>query len=293
MGRFFGSLAEAVVGAPDFASLVEDGLVFAHRAVGEHIVLQKILVTEPERLLPLLTTEQHRPLEFITGYLMPFLEREDRAGRLLPGLDQAPRRRLRRPDAAVAHRVGQRGPRRPLGAPPAGARPAPRRRPHPGGARRPLTRRAPGRDAFVDSDRGGRRRSAERASGRTGLVPGPVERDRRGGALLRRDALGHHGEADGPPHGRAQGGAARPAPPGPPPSDPGGRAPGRGRRRALGGAEAPVVGLGRWSPRRGHHDTAVQRRTPAVAGGVGPPLGTPAPVPDGTGRFEVLRAPAR
>jgi len=52
-------------------------------------VLQKILVTEPERLLPLLTTEQHRPLEFITGYLMPFLEREDRAGRLLPGLDQA------------------------------------------------------------------------------------------------------------------------------------------------------------------------------------------------------------
>jgi len=89
MGRFFGSLAEAVVGAPDFASLVEDGLVFAHRAVDEHIVLQKILVTEPERLLPLLTTEQHRPLEFITGYLMPFLEREDRAGRLLPGLDQA------------------------------------------------------------------------------------------------------------------------------------------------------------------------------------------------------------
>ena len=26
MGRFFGALAEAVVGAPDFASLVEDGL---------------------------------------------------------------------------------------------------------------------------------------------------------------------------------------------------------------------------------------------------------------------------
>jgi AcrR family transcriptional regulator len=89
MGRFFGALAEAVVGAPDFASLVEDGLVFAHRAVGEHIVLQKILVTEPERLLPLLTTEQHRPLTFITGYLVPFLEREERAGRLQPGLDQA------------------------------------------------------------------------------------------------------------------------------------------------------------------------------------------------------------
>jgi AcrR family transcriptional regulator len=88
MGRFFGALAEAVVGAPDFATLVEDGLLFAHRAVGEHVVLQKILVTEPERLLPLLTTEQERPLSFITGYLVPFLEREERAGRLRPGLDQ-------------------------------------------------------------------------------------------------------------------------------------------------------------------------------------------------------------
>ncbi len=89
MGRFFGALAEAVAGAPDFASLVEAGLVFAHRAVSEHAVLQKILVTEPERLLPLMTTEQHRPLRFITAYLVPFLERERRADRLRPGLDQA------------------------------------------------------------------------------------------------------------------------------------------------------------------------------------------------------------
>ncbi len=51
--------------------------------------MQKIMETEPERLLTLLTTEQQRPLEFITGYLMPFLEREEREGRLLPGLDQA------------------------------------------------------------------------------------------------------------------------------------------------------------------------------------------------------------
>jgi AcrR family transcriptional regulator len=89
MGRFFGALAEAVAGAPDFASLVEEGLVFAHRAVGEHVVLQKILVTDPQRLLPLMTTEQHRPLRFITAYLVPFLEREQRESRLRPGLDQA------------------------------------------------------------------------------------------------------------------------------------------------------------------------------------------------------------
>jgi AcrR family transcriptional regulator len=87
MGRFFGALAEAVAGAPDFAALVEEGLVFAHRAVLDHEVLQKVLVTEPERLLPLLTTEQDRPLRFITGYLVPFLEREEREGRVWPGLD--------------------------------------------------------------------------------------------------------------------------------------------------------------------------------------------------------------
>lgn len=87
MGRFFGALAEAVAGAADFASLVEEGLVFAHRAVEDHAVLQKVLVTEPERLLPLLTTEQDRPLRFITGYLVPFLEREEREGRLAAGLE--------------------------------------------------------------------------------------------------------------------------------------------------------------------------------------------------------------
>ncbi len=87
MGRFFGALAEAVAGAADFASLMEEGLVFAHRAVERHTVLQTVLVTEPERLLPLLTTEQDRPLRFITGYLVPFLEREERDGRLVPGLD--------------------------------------------------------------------------------------------------------------------------------------------------------------------------------------------------------------
>lgn len=87
MGRFFGALAEAVAGAADFASMIEESLVFAHREVREHEVLQTILVTEPERLLPLMTTEQERPLRFITGYLLPFLEREQREGRLLPGLD--------------------------------------------------------------------------------------------------------------------------------------------------------------------------------------------------------------
>ncbi|MEN9595257.1 MAG: hypothetical protein RLY23_1740 [Actinomycetota bacterium] len=86
MGRFFGQLAEAVAGAPDFASLVEEGLRFARAALTEHAVLQTVLLTEPERLLPLMTVESERPLRFIVEYLIPFLEREETAGRLRPGV---------------------------------------------------------------------------------------------------------------------------------------------------------------------------------------------------------------
>jgi AcrR family transcriptional regulator len=87
MNHFFGRLAEAVYDAPDFASLLEEGLVFAHRSIQEHEVLRKVLETEPERLLPLITVEQHRVLDFITAFLLPYLEREERAGRVRAGVD--------------------------------------------------------------------------------------------------------------------------------------------------------------------------------------------------------------
>ena len=87
MNHFFARLAEAVYEAPDFASLLEEGLVFAHRSIQEHEVLRKVLETEPERLLPLITVEQHRVLDFITAFLLPYLEREERAGRVRPGVD--------------------------------------------------------------------------------------------------------------------------------------------------------------------------------------------------------------
>src|SRR6266480_5897970 len=69
-GRFFGRLAEAVAGATDFFHLLEEALLFAHRAVEDHAVLQKILVTEPERLLPQLTVESQRVLAFIAAFLV-------------------------------------------------------------------------------------------------------------------------------------------------------------------------------------------------------------------------------
>jgi AcrR family transcriptional regulator len=87
MNRFFARLAEAVYDAPDFATLLERGLAFAHAAIVEHEVLNKVLDTEPDRLLPLITVEQDRVLGFITAFLLPYLEREAREGRIRDGVN--------------------------------------------------------------------------------------------------------------------------------------------------------------------------------------------------------------
>ncbi|HSS09454.1 MAG TPA: TetR/AcrR family transcriptional regulator [Acidimicrobiales bacterium] len=74
--RFFQRLAEAVADAGDFARLLEDALMFAHRAIEEHAVLQKVLQTEPEKLLPHLTVGSDRLVVLIKDFLYPALERE-------------------------------------------------------------------------------------------------------------------------------------------------------------------------------------------------------------------------
>lgn len=80
--RFFLRLGEAVSGAPDLASMLEEALVFAHRAVEEHEVLQKVLQTEPEVLLPLLTVNANRLLHLIEAFLAPHVA----AAPLRPGV---------------------------------------------------------------------------------------------------------------------------------------------------------------------------------------------------------------
>jgi AcrR family transcriptional regulator len=87
IGRYFIRLADHVQDAPDLARLLEDGLVFARRSLLEHELLRKILVTEPERLLGLLSTEATKTLPFIADFLLPYLAREELAGRLRPGVD--------------------------------------------------------------------------------------------------------------------------------------------------------------------------------------------------------------
>ena len=71
--RFFVRLAVAIEGAESFPALLEHALLFAHRAIEEHQVLQKILETEPERLLPTLTVESWRLRQFIVDFLLPHI----------------------------------------------------------------------------------------------------------------------------------------------------------------------------------------------------------------------------
>ena len=81
--RFFLRLADAVTGIRDFADLLEEALLFAHEAIERHDVLQKVLQTEPDRLLPTLTVESARIRLLITAFLKPYLEDEPR---LRPGV---------------------------------------------------------------------------------------------------------------------------------------------------------------------------------------------------------------
>jgi AcrR family transcriptional regulator len=87
VANYFTRLADEVRDAPSLAGLLEHGLTFAHRSITEHAVLAKILQTEPERLLPLLTTESAKTLPFIADFLLPYLRREAADGRLRPGVD--------------------------------------------------------------------------------------------------------------------------------------------------------------------------------------------------------------
>jgi AcrR family transcriptional regulator len=87
LANYFNALADHVRDAPDLEQLLEQGLVFAHRSVTEHLVLRKILDTEPERLLPLLTVESAKTLPFIADFLHPYLVREADEGRLRPDVE--------------------------------------------------------------------------------------------------------------------------------------------------------------------------------------------------------------
>jgi len=71
--QFFGRLYEEVHGATSLEEVLERGLLFARRQLLEHEVLQKMVQTEPEVLMPKLTVESNRTIGLISGFLVPYL----------------------------------------------------------------------------------------------------------------------------------------------------------------------------------------------------------------------------
>lgn len=82
-GHFFRRLYEEVRGGATLEEVMERGIAFAHRAIRQHEVLQRVLETEPELLVPKLTVEAAGTQEAIAAFLVPYLERH----RLAPGVD--------------------------------------------------------------------------------------------------------------------------------------------------------------------------------------------------------------
>jgi AcrR family transcriptional regulator len=76
---FFIRLYEEVQGSGSLEEVLERGLLFARREVLGHEVLQKVLQTEPETLLPQLTLEANRTVGAISAFLVPYLVRHSLA----------------------------------------------------------------------------------------------------------------------------------------------------------------------------------------------------------------------
>lgn len=77
-------LRVTVAGAADLEEVLVETLSFGHRAVSTHEVLQKVLETEPHRILPALLSETPWVVELLAGHLRPAIAATvDRR----PGLD--------------------------------------------------------------------------------------------------------------------------------------------------------------------------------------------------------------
>lgn len=80
---FFQRLYDEVHDAPTLEAVLERGLPVARGAIRHHEVLQRILETEPDLLVPVLSVESDRILSLIAGFLRPYLERHG----VMPGVD--------------------------------------------------------------------------------------------------------------------------------------------------------------------------------------------------------------
>jgi AcrR family transcriptional regulator len=78
IARFLGRMDEAVAGCPDLRSRLVTGLGFAHRAIAEHEVLQRLLATEPGALLPQLQQSAPLVVAVLRDALLPYVAAEPR-----------------------------------------------------------------------------------------------------------------------------------------------------------------------------------------------------------------------
>lgn len=81
--EFFRRLYEHIQGAGSLEEMMERGILFAYRSIVEHEVLQRVMETEPDKLLPILTVESNRIRDGIAAVLAPYLEVRG----LAPGVD--------------------------------------------------------------------------------------------------------------------------------------------------------------------------------------------------------------
>jgi AcrR family transcriptional regulator len=70
-GRFFGRLADAVAGAGSLHEVLTETLLFAHRSVEDHAVLQHLLMSEPDRVTTVLGLDSGRLIELVRDFLGP------------------------------------------------------------------------------------------------------------------------------------------------------------------------------------------------------------------------------
>ena len=71
---FFGRLYERIQGAESLEEVMERGIMFAYRSIVEHEVLQRVMQTEPDKLLPILTVQSNRIRGGIAAVLSPYLQ---------------------------------------------------------------------------------------------------------------------------------------------------------------------------------------------------------------------------
>ncbi len=83
--RFWGDLAAGVASIPDLEGRLVAGIMAANRAVAEHALLQRLLVSEPEQLLPTLFETDTLVQGVVRQYLAALLATEH----LQSGVDPA------------------------------------------------------------------------------------------------------------------------------------------------------------------------------------------------------------